>query len=598
MTDGNVFSYVKSLITLSDYVGSLPQCRGLRRESPGVYRTNNVILNGDNTSSMKIDDTKGTFTCYSGGKEYGDVISLYRILNGGESIGMFDACLQLADEVGIDIPESILGKKTGPRKTDTMAFADKFASAAHSALVTELGKKGELYEYLSNRHVSAKIIKNWRLGFIPFDSASEMVAEAAAGIPREAVVESGIVTADGFVPMAGRLVFPILSRQGKAISLSSRIVPGVKCHNEDSKYINTRSTHVYDKSATLYGQHLLTGDEKTIVICEGNLDVIALNEVLPDDTTALAVCGSSLTPKHENLIVGAGNAVLMFDGDDAGRAATRKSMWLMDKIHLSVARLPDDADPWDMYISSPDTLASHIAHPAPYLADAITSAAADMDVADFEHWVKHSYSELGYKSSQKSFEKALRDYSDLTSASIARLLDDTGALRKITPVEIGSGDSLSAAAKRAVSAILWLGDSVRTVVFGSVQDMKRPARRRLIETVMPVSSELDVDAIETVIVNFKERIDPGLRAIIEKEYPLSGHSAERDMINLSRNVAARSAAIVSSRPDVIDSMPDGILSLYSTITDISAGAELSTPEETLHASVLAAESIFTETAKD
>ena len=122
----------------------------------------------------------------------------------------------------------------------------------------------------------------------------------------------------------------------------------------DSKYINTSSTKIYDKSMTLYGQHLIGKNTTEVIICEGNMDVIALNAATDSHTAAVATCGTALTRGHISMLSKKKNIStvdIMFDADDAGQDAAASSLWLHNHWD-EVYSLPviGGKDPWDIYV--------------------------------------------------------------------------------------------------------------------------------------------------------------------------------------------------------------------------------------------------------
>jgi DNA primase len=82
------------------------------------------------------------------------------------------------------------------------------------------------------------------------------------------------------------------------------------------------------------------------VLAEGYLDVIALHRAGVEE--AVAPLGTALGPDHAKLLRRwAEQAVLVFDGDRAGIKASERSIEVLELegLHVSVATLPDGADP-------------------------------------------------------------------------------------------------------------------------------------------------------------------------------------------------------------------------------------------------------------
>ena len=91
--------------------------------------------------------------------------------------------------------------------------------------------------------------------------------------------------------------------------------------------------------------------DKRILLCEGNLDVISLNQAGFEN--AVASCGTALTPEQAKLISNyADEAVICYDSDEAGQKATKKAIYILGETGLkaTVIKMEDAKDP-DEYIN-------------------------------------------------------------------------------------------------------------------------------------------------------------------------------------------------------------------------------------------------------
>jgi DNA primase len=119
--------------------------------------------------------------------------------------------------------------------------------------------------------------------------------------------------------------------------------------NDDlPKYLNSPETPVYNKSRSLYGLNLaksICRQTGQIIIVEGYFDVIALHQ--HGVRNAVATLGTSLTSEHARIIkscVGEnGKVLLVFDSDEAGIKAARRSVDVFDKEYVSAQILILDA---------------------------------------------------------------------------------------------------------------------------------------------------------------------------------------------------------------------------------------------------------------
>ena len=123
------------------------------------------------------------------------------------------------------------------------------------------------------------------------------------------------------------------------------------------KYLNSPETSLYNKSRSLYGlcqtkKHCRkTG---SVFIVEGYFDLIALYQ--HGIRNAVATLGTALTAEHVRLLRGCigseGRAILVFDSDEAGAAAARRSVSVFDKGYLDAQILTLEAG------HDPDTYAN------------------------------------------------------------------------------------------------------------------------------------------------------------------------------------------------------------------------------------------------
>ena len=357
MAQDNIFSFVKSHVVMSDFVRTLPTLTSISSTGRGKWRCNNVISGGSNATSMVIDDDAGFFKVFSHDQQYGDVITLYQLTLGDESGSVLDQAVALAHHMGVVIDDSLLyNNDSGVSTTQIISALETLSTRAHTYLMESHNKDAQkVRDYLfEERGMEEQLAQEWRLGVFP-EKDSHMKT-MLAGLSTDVLVKAGIASEkrSSFIPMQGRLVYPIFSPSNKNISFSSRIVKGVKTPLPDSKYINTSSTKIYDKSMTLYGQHLIGKNTTEVIICEGNMDVIALNAATDSHTAAVATCGTALTRGHISMLSKKKNIStvdIMFDADDAGQDAAASSLWLHNHWD-EVYSLPviGGKDPWDIYV--------------------------------------------------------------------------------------------------------------------------------------------------------------------------------------------------------------------------------------------------------
>lgn len=556
MVKQDIFSWVKSNVVLSEYVDRLPECNGLKAEGGGRFRTNNVVDGGSDSSAMVIDDNNGLFKCWSKSHSSGDVIKLFQIMSPAD-ITPKEAAIGVANFMGVKPPESLIVKKSGTPRRDMIDFMNSLAQLLNKRLDgTPQG------DYLNERGLDIETASKWKLGAFPETQREcrDIVKEALNGKSKRVANDAGVMK-DDFIAMQGRLSFPIMNRSGDVIAFSSRIIPNSSCFSDNSKYINTRATSIYDKSSTLYGEHLIGQTVDSIYICEGNFDVIALNEVLPDGAVAVAVCGTALTEGHAKTLSATRKIVLSFDDDDAGRNATRSSVWLLNQANMSVLVLPDGADPWDWFISDRDDFTNALtSNRVSFNVFAIESATKDLSDQESMEWIKHSYSRLGRLDTREDFKRSAKRLSGFTSNVIDDIL--SGLVAKAV-----SGDSskVSFSAMTTVSALMWLTKDEKAVILGK-KISSQDEFEKFADSWLPLSNGRDMDAASAAALGLEWSGDNDVVNDIQALYPNSEKQGEDAIRSMTRSVFGR---IIDSF-DSSSSMLDESLSLDIIMSKISS----------------------------
>lgn len=150
-----------------------------------------------------------------------------------------------------------------------------------------------------------------------------------------------------------RVMIPITNKQGKIIAFGGRVMEKI-----EPKYLNSPDTPIFNKRRNLYNldkAREVAYKEKKLIICEGYMDVIALDRY--GFGYAVAPLGTALT---EEQIAEAWRVcpepILCLDGDSPGvkaamRAVDRVLPMLKAGYSLQFLFLPDNQDP-DEYLQA------------------------------------------------------------------------------------------------------------------------------------------------------------------------------------------------------------------------------------------------------
>lgn len=302
----------------------------------------------EKTPSFMVSPSKQIYHCFGCGAG-GNVFSFIMKYDGVE---FPEAVKTLAEKVGVELP------RFSRSEFETSAYAGQLfkvnelaASYYHSMLLrTESGRCTR--EYLKGRDITGEVIEQAKLGYAPdswdgflnyakqqgFDSG--LLERAGLILPRE---EGGFY--DRF---RNRVIFPILDIKGRVLAFGARVLDDCL-----PKYINSPETEIYIKGRHLYGLNFSIPSIKEkdfCVIVEGYLDYLIPYQY--GIRNIVASLGTSLTEHQVRLIKRfTKNVVMVYDGDQAGEAASLRGLdlFIQEGLNVRVVDLPKGYDP-DSYV--------------------------------------------------------------------------------------------------------------------------------------------------------------------------------------------------------------------------------------------------------
>mgnify|MGYP003627328607 FL=1 len=333
---------LRSRTTLSTLIGRTVKVQKAGREYKACCPFHN-----EKTPSFTINDEKGFYHCFGCGA-HGDAISWMTEQRG---LGFMDAVKDLAAEAQMDVPAP---DPRAAQRQEVRATLHDVMAAAQDWFVTQFnGIEGAgAREYLKNRGISEKTIREFGFGFAP-DSRGRL-KEALSVHGMDQLIEAGLlIQVDDREPydrFRGRLMIPIRDPRGRVIAFGGRILG-----DGEPKYLNSPDTPLFDKGRTLYNLDKASPASRQtgrILVVEGYMDAIALAQAGFADV--VAPLGTALTEHQIERIWKMVEApILCFDGDSAGqkaamRAALRALPILRPAHSLNFISLPAGQDPDDL----------------------------------------------------------------------------------------------------------------------------------------------------------------------------------------------------------------------------------------------------------
>jgi DNA primase len=301
-------------------------------------------FHSEKTPSCTIFTDTQSFYCFGCGAG-GDVITFIMKI---ENLDFTEAVKLLAQRSGLEIPrdnsrDSLLAK----RKTRIYEMNRLAANFFYTNLFKGNDKSG--LKYFAERQLSPQTIKKYGLGY-----ASDSWDELSLFLKSKGYSEDEIVDAwlGGHSKKSGRIfdmfrkrvMFPIIDLRGNVIGFGGRVLDG-----STPKYLNTGATPVFDKGSNLFSLNFAKNAEtKRLILCEGYMDVIAVNQAGFENV--VATLGTAITPDQARLIRHyADEVIIAYDSDGAGQKATQKAInhfadvGLRTRIiHMEGAKDPDE----------------------------------------------------------------------------------------------------------------------------------------------------------------------------------------------------------------------------------------------------------------
>ncbi|NJL25106.1 MAG: DNA primase [Calothrix sp. SM1_5_4] len=300
----------------------------------------------------------------------------------------------LARRAGIPLPEAPreAGEGSGAKDSKQNLFkVNALAAQFYHGQLKRLPDGDPVRRYLQQRGLSEELVNAFKLGYAP-DAWSDLsryfeskrvpmtVAEQLGLCKRRTGGKSG-----HYDLFRHRLMFPIFSPTGQCLGFGGRVLSP----EHQPKYLNSPDSPVFHKGGVFYGldhSAKFIRSEDEVIVVEGYMDWLALARASINN--AVATLGTALTPEHAKLIKRYTQRVLLlFDGDEAGKAAARRSLPILLSEGL-LARglfLPEALDP-DEFIKK---------RGAPELRELIAGAPDLFDLVSTEQWIAAKGSPTG-----------------------------------------------------------------------------------------------------------------------------------------------------------------------------------------------------------
>ena len=308
-------------------------------------------FHNEKTPSCHIHPDKEFFHCFGCGAG-GDVITFVMKYH---NLDYWEAVKMLAERGNIPLPET--GGFAQHSSVDKKRFYEMNKDAAkffYSQLKTDAGKA--CIDYLvRKRKLSFETIKKYGMGFAPNSWSALKTHMLSLGYTEQELIDASLIsrsqkTGNTFDFFVNRAMFPFIDLTGHIVGFGGRALSP----DDKRKYLNSKDTAVYNKERFLFSLNFAKNaavKQRQIILCEGNLDVISLNQAGFEN--AVASCGTALTERQARMLVNyADHIMICYDSDEAGQKATSKAIKLLESTGLktTIVRMNGAKDP-DEYLN-------------------------------------------------------------------------------------------------------------------------------------------------------------------------------------------------------------------------------------------------------
>ena len=290
-------------------------------------------FHSERTPSCTIFTDTQNFYCFGCGAG-GDVITFIMKI---ENLTFPEAVKLLAQRSAMEVP-SFGNRDDGYANRKTRIYEMNRIAANFYFTNRFKGEDKTGLQYFANRKLTPQTIKKYGLGYAS-DSWNQLTdLLRSKGYSDDEMVDAwlaGRSQKNGrlFDMFRKRVMFPIVDLRGNIIGFGGRVLD-----DSQPKYLNTGKTPVFDKGSNLFSMNFAkNSNAKRLILCEGYMDVIAVNQAGFDNV--VATLGTAITPDQARLISHyAEEVIVAYDSDGAGQ-----DVGLRTKIiHMEGAKDPDE----------------------------------------------------------------------------------------------------------------------------------------------------------------------------------------------------------------------------------------------------------------
>ncbi len=341
----SVIDEIKAKLSIVDVIQGFVSLNKSGKDYAGL-----CPFHDDKNPSMRVNDEKGFFHCFSCGAG-GDMFGFLMKYN---NIGFGEALRELATKAGVRLPSYERKSIVRGRESSSTEKFFEINSRVSSFYRKTLSAHPVAENYLRSRGITQEISDLFGIGYAP-DSWDALLRFAKKNkISVEDLQSLGLLissekSGECYDRFRNRVIFPIHEISGKVCGFGGRAIS--ESSPKQAKYINSPESAVFDKKNVLFGLFRSKSEirrEKKAILVEGYMDFIKL--YASGIRNVVATLGTAFTKEHATLLRRlCPEVVIVYDGDDAGISSAIRAgrIFLQQGLFPQICRIPEGLDPDD-----------------------------------------------------------------------------------------------------------------------------------------------------------------------------------------------------------------------------------------------------------
>ncbi|MEK7632614.1 MAG: DNA primase [Patescibacteria group bacterium] len=331
-------------------------------------------FHAERTPSFHVSRERQSWHCF-GCDKGGDIFSFVMEIDG---LTFPEALRHLALKAGVELP-AYKPRPEDHTKERLVAMHD-VAAKFYASILADAPFGEAVRAYVAKRNIPADLVAKFKLGAAPDSWDALATCLKRNGFTDAEILQGGLglqrKSGSGIVDrFRNRLMIPLCDAAGNVVAFTARQLPpttlpltkGESEGVDGPKYMNSPETPIYKKGDMLYGLHLAKAgmrEKKSIIVVEGNLDVIASHKAGVENIVASS--GTALTTSQLRTLARYTKCIIFaLDEDAAGFAAAKRVLDLAlelqkdpnaPQFEIRCLIIPDGAgkDPDEIVEKDPD----------------------------------------------------------------------------------------------------------------------------------------------------------------------------------------------------------------------------------------------------